>query len=149
MGMSQESGERLNIELNLVPFIDLLSSLVLFLLLTAVWIQVSALNSQIQKKGAAAAAKKVDEQLSIRLTPGGFELSWPATLTGDEYPTRIPKVGSAFDFPALELRLKKGMAKMPAMSASVNADDEVDYGAVIKTIDTGKHSGLPTVGLEG
>lgn len=149
MGMNGDSGEKLNIELNLVPFIDLLSSLVLFLLLTAVWVQVSAINSQIQKKGAASAAKREDEQLSIRLTRAGFELSWPNALTGDEYPTRIPKTGTTFDFSALELRLKKGMAKMPSMSASVNADDEVDYGAVIKTIDTGKHSGLPTVGLEG
>ncbi len=147
--MSGDSGEKLNIELNLVPFIDLLSSLVLFLLLTAVWVQVSAINSQIQKKGAASAAKREDEQLSIRLTQAGFELSWPTALTGDEYPAVIPKSNNAFDYPALQSRLKQGMAKMPSLSASVNADDEVDYGAVIRTIDAGKQSGLPTVGLEG
>jgi len=146
MGMSGDSGEKLNIELNLVPFIDLLSSLVLFLLLSAVWIQVSALNSQIQKRGAAPAEKREDEQLSIRLTPDGFDMTWPNQLSG--FPAKIPKAKGTFDFAALEKQLKAGMAKIPALSASVNADDAVDYGAVIKTIDVGKQSGLPGVGIE-
>ena len=147
MGMSGDSGEKLNIELNLVPFIDLLSSLVLFLLLTAVWVQVSTINSQIEKKGSAASsAKKEDSQLSIRLTPMGFSLTWPAKLS--ILPSEITKSRGQFDYPALEARIKEGRQKFPEITASVNADDEVDYGEVIRTIDTGKQSGLATVGIE-
>lgn len=147
MGMNGDSGEKLNVELNLVPFIDLLSSLVLFLLLTAVWVQVSTINSQIEKKGSVpTAAKREETQLSIRLTPAGFALSWPAKLAS--FPAIIAKSKGQFDYPALESRLKEGRLKFPEVSASVNADDEVDYGEVIRTIDTGKQSGLSTVGIE-
>lgn len=145
--MSGDSGEKLNVELNLVPFIDLLSSLVLFLLLTAVWVQVSTINSQIEKKGpAASAAKREDSQLSIRLTAAGFSLSWPNQLAG--FPAEIVKSKGQFDYAALETKLKEGRQKFPEVNASVNADDEVDYGEVIRTIDTGKQSGLTTVGIE-
>lgn len=144
--MSGDSGEKLNIELNLVPFIDLLSSLVLFLLLTAVWVQVSTINSQIEKRGAAPAAKREDTQLSIRLTPAGFSLSWPHRLAG--MPAEIPKKDGKFDYPALEAKLAEGRKQFPEVTASVNADDAVDYGEVIRTIDSGKQSGLNNVGIE-
>ena len=144
--MSGDSGEKLNVELNLVPFIDLLSSLVLFLLLTTVWVQVSTINSKIEKTGSAPALKREDSQLSIRLTPIGFSLSWPNRLAG--FPAEIPKRDGKFDYPALEAKLNEGRQKFPEVTASVNADDAVDYGEVIRTIDSGKQSGLTNVGIE-
>ena len=48
------SGDRLNTELNLVPFIDLLSSLVLFLLVTTIWMQVGTITVSADSQGKAA-----------------------------------------------------------------------------------------------
>lgn len=58
----------LNIELNLVPFIDLLSVLISFLLLTAVWVNTAALSTK-QGLGTEAQAKdKNDQSLWVELT---------------------------------------------------------------------------------
>jgi biopolymer transport protein ExbD len=43
---SQEKGS-LNVELNIVPFIDLMSCLTAFLLVTAVWVSLSALDNDV------------------------------------------------------------------------------------------------------
>jgi len=54
MGVSVDSGNKsgkkpLNADLNLVPYIDLLTCMVAFLLITAVWSQLARLN--VHQKG--------------------------------------------------------------------------------------------------
>jgi len=52
MGASLGTGDgkkSLNVELNIVPFIDLMSCLTAFLLVTAVWVNIAQIN--IQPKG--------------------------------------------------------------------------------------------------
>jgi biopolymer transport protein TolR len=49
-------GRRVNIELNLVPFIDLMSVLITFLLISAVWTQV-----QMIQMGSSFYGKKTEE----------------------------------------------------------------------------------------
>ena len=44
-----EGGKSVNVELNIVPFIDLMSCLTAFLLVTAVWVNIAQIN--IQPKG--------------------------------------------------------------------------------------------------
>lgn len=56
----KKKNSNLNIELNLVPFIDLLSVCISFLLLSAVWISTSALSTK-QGLGTEAQAKKENE----------------------------------------------------------------------------------------
>ena len=58
MGVSVESGGKgrrrsVDAELNLIPFIDLLSTCILFLLMTAVWVQVSKMSALSQPSGEA------------------------------------------------------------------------------------------------
>jgi biopolymer transport protein TolR len=42
----RRNGKNLNFELNIIPFIDLLSALICFLLLTAVWVQLKSVDSK-------------------------------------------------------------------------------------------------------
>lgn len=58
----------LNIELNLVPFIDLLSVLISFLLLTAVWVNTAALSTKQGLGTEAQAEKKNDQSLWVELS---------------------------------------------------------------------------------
>src|ERR1700712_1452786 len=51
MGASVGTGDKksVNVELNIIPFIDLMSCLTAFLLVTAVWVNIAQIN--IQPKG--------------------------------------------------------------------------------------------------
>ena len=58
--IEENTGERqINYELNIVPFIDLMSVCIIFLLLTAVWTQVSMIQI-----GSSVYAKRTDDQQS-------------------------------------------------------------------------------------
>ena len=52
------------VELNLVPFIDLMSVCIIFLLITAVWIQISMIQL-----GTSIYSKKIDDQEPAPVTP--------------------------------------------------------------------------------
>lgn len=53
-GGGARNKKSLDVELNLVPFIDLLSVCICFLLITAVWIQVGSMNTKQAVGGQAA-----------------------------------------------------------------------------------------------
>ena len=57
----------LNAEINLVPFIDLLSMCICFLLMTAVWVEVSSIQIKqiLGTEGAAVADKSVDLRVQL------------------------------------------------------------------------------------
>lgn len=59
MGASLGSHEKgsVNVELNIVPFIDLMSCLTAFLLVTAVWVNVSALENEAAGRARDGIAK--------------------------------------------------------------------------------------------
>src|SRR3982751_5213529 len=65
------SGRRsLDAEVNLVPFIDLLSMCICFLLMTAVWVQIGALPVK-QSRGTDAAPSATPFDLDIKLGNSG------------------------------------------------------------------------------
>lgn len=49
--MGQKGSRDVNVELNLVPFIDLLSTCILFLLVTVVWVEISQMSAFSQASG--------------------------------------------------------------------------------------------------
>src|SRR4051794_29040465 len=67
-GGGGHSGRRrsLDAEINLVPFIDLLSMCICFLLMTAVWIQIGALPVK-QSRGTDAAPSATPFDLDVKL----------------------------------------------------------------------------------
>ena len=144
-----QGGNKLDAELNLVPFIDLLSTLVLFLLVTAVWLQVSAISASVDSKGKASTAQAEQKKLTIHVGAAGYRLSWPGALA-----TRGLPLGLGREPEKLTALLKKalkagqGGAQAPALPlTAVSADDDVPYGAVIQAVDAAKAAGLPAVAL--
>lgn len=63
--------KHLEFELYLVPFIDLLSVCICFLLITAVWIQIGSLNVKQAIGGQAASDSTKKATLWVRLGAGG------------------------------------------------------------------------------
>ena len=148
-GVNTDSGESLNTELNLVPFIDLLSSLVLFLLITAVWVQISAIPTGIDTKGSVPLLdSNKNNILSIHLNEKGYELTWPTSIPESwKLPRIVEKKDQSYDYAQLNALLTAAVQGGAKPLTSVSADDTIEYGEVIQAIDTAKLGGLETVAI--
>src|ERR1700755_872910 len=95
----------LDASLNLVPFIDLLSCCISFLIITAVWTQLARMDVTQKGQGAAGASDEKPPEAQIQLTlfidSDGYTFS---TSTGENTP--IPKVGEEYDYTKLADTLK-------------------------------------------
>lgn len=141
-GVSTEGGSnKLDVDLNLVPFIDLLSTLVLFLLLTVVWVQVAAIPATVDSKGGKSSASQTQNKLIVTLRQKNFELNWPSALSSRGLPRSVKSTQQLI--PIIQKLLKDGST----FPASVGGDDSVDYGEVITALDILKEAGLTQVAL--
>jgi biopolymer transport protein TolR len=126
----------LDAELNLVPFIDLLSCCISFLLITAVWTQIAGL--QISSSGGPPDPQAKESTIDLRLALGdkGYQL----TVAGANID--IPKVNGAFDRKTLGEKLKTLKSSLPDQTAiTVQPEDSVAYADLVETVDTamGEH----------
>lgn len=137
-------GRDVNTELNLVPVIDLMSVLITFLLITAVWTQVSMIQL-----GASFASPRDPEQTEVKPPPledvvlkleirkAGYVLF----VGKDVRP--IPKINSNYDNESLEADLKKIKQLYPDKGGVKMAiEDEIMYEVVVGAIDTGLRAGF-------
>ena len=126
----------LDAELNLVPFIDLLSCCISFLLITAVWTQIAGL--QVASSGGPPDQQKQESTIDVKLllTDKGYSL----TMAGAQID--IPKVNGkdgtpSYDRKTLDEKLKTLKASLPDQSAiTVQPEDAVAYSDLVETVDT-------------
>src|ERR1044072_2652226 len=98
-----------NIELNIVPFIDLMSCLTAFLLVTAVWVNISQLD--IKPAGKARDVPPCDDGGCEDPKLSGLidsDTVWVGVSRIDEF-TPIPKTAAGYDWQRVSevLRLQK------------------------------------------
>ena len=144
-------GRQTNVDLNLVPFIDLMSVLITFLLISAVWTQVSMIQL-----GASFASPKDPtqtdyiapplEELVLRLdvTAAGYVLKVAATTKP------IPKRAGEYDAETLLQELtavKKAYPEKGGIKIAIS--DEIVYEHVIKAMDAGMQAGFAPELLTG
>ena len=136
-----ESGKKgkkaLDAELNLVPFIDLLSCLISFLLITAVWTQISSLR--VASTGGLTQQEKPPDQTTIdvrvTMTDRGYTLSLAGSLV------QVPKItepagGTGYDTAQLVEKLKLVKQQFPEQRAvTVAAEDEIGFADLVGTVD--------------
>lgn len=126
----------LDAELNLVPFIDLLSCCISFLLITAVWTQISGL--QVASSGGPPDQQKQESTIDVKLllTGKGYSL----TMAGAQI--EIPKINGkdgtpSYDRKTLDEKLKTLKASLPDQSAiTVQPEDAVAYSDLVETVDS-------------
>lgn len=127
-------------DLNLVPYIDLLTCMIAFLLITAVWTQVVGLRNQGRSEGGDPAA------VPIALTVVVGELGFNVVVGERSEP--LPRAGSTHDFPALEAALARLKAGHPDREdVRVASEDAVPYETLVRTMDTVLAAGFPAVSL--
>ena len=144
-------GRDVNTELNLVPVIDLMSVLITFLLITAVWTQVSMIQL-----GASFASPRDPEQKEIKPPPlEDVVLKLEIRKTGyvlfvgkDVRP--IPKINNNYDDQSLEADLKKVKQLYPDKGGVKMAiENEILYEVVVGAMDTGLRAGFAPELLTG
>jgi len=127
------SGKKpLDAELNLVPFIDLLSCCISFLLITAVWTQIAGL--QVASSGGPPEPQPKQEstiEVRLLLNDKGYQLMMAGASLD------IPKVNGGFDRRTLAEKLKTLKTSLPDQSAiTVQPEDTVAYADLVETVDT-------------
>jgi biopolymer transport protein ExbD len=132
--------------INLVPFIDLLSCCISFLIITAVWTQLARMN--VTQKGPAAQGSETEQKtdqvkLTISVNKDGYDFS---KSTGEN--TNIPLKGEDYDWVKLADVLKDAKQAYPDKNdIEIKADDEVIYNKVIHTMDIAVSARFPDVSL--
>jgi biopolymer transport protein ExbD len=130
-----KSGKKpLDAAINLVPFIDLLSCCISFLLITAVWTQLARMNVTQKGQGAAGSESEQHEQtvqLTIFVNKDGYDF---ARSTGEN--TNIPLKGEEYDYAKLADVLKEAKQQYPDKNdIQIKSDDSVIYNKLIHTMD--------------
>jgi len=134
-------------ELNLVPYIDLLTCMVSFLLITAVWTQLATLKVQQHAPGTGEATSIVDEfKIVVLVQKEGFVLVRKDHAGGGSQP--ISGSGGTLDYAQLTRELRKLKGQHPDKSdVQVTSEDSIRFEELVKTMDAVMVSGFPDVSL--
>lgn len=142
------SGRKRNIELNLVPFIDLMSVLITFLLITAVWTQVSMIQigSSIYGRRSDTTPSTPpplsDVVVKVDVKPVGY------ILTVGKQVISLPLVSGEFDDAGLIAQLQRVKQLYPEKQDAVIAvADEMPYQQLIKAMDNVLMAGFPSISV--
>jgi biopolymer transport protein TolR len=138
-----------NVELNLVPFIDLMSVLITFLLITAVWTQVSMIQI-----GSSLYAKKDDSKQPPQLTPNA-DVALKVDVKLDGYVLTVgtqiislPKVNAVYDAQGLIAQLQRVKQLYPEkIDGIVSMSDDVPYENLVGTMDQFLVAGFPNISI--
>ncbi len=151
MGATIDTGKKgsVNVHLNIVPFIDLMSCLTAFLLVTAVWSNLSQIP--IEPQGISRIPDDEDTKSEIvkaSVLVGDSEI-WVGLSRVNDF-RRIEKTGPEHDWEALRQTLvahKKSSYFIDRTDIEIAADDNVTYSNLITAMDTAIAAGFDDVGL--
>jgi biopolymer transport protein TolR len=130
-----------NFELNLVPYIDLMSTLICFLLMTAVWQELDAMQSNAPPKATSEMPDKPqptpppNEPKKVMLTVAiGID---KVDFAEDDKITSFPNVGGNPDLVRVVTTLKDWKQRFPDRKDVVLAtDNKAKYKHLVQMMDT-------------
>lgn len=136
------------VDLNLVPIIDLMSVCIIFLLITAVWTQVSMIQI-----GSSIYGKKTSDEKSD--PPPKAEIPFRLDVRKDGYrmligrqELRFPMVNGTYDRARLTSEVKKIKELYPEKNdAIITVMDELSYESLIGGMDALLSGGFPEISV--
>jgi len=140
-----------NVELNIIPFIDLMSCLTAFLLVTAVWVNIAKLDVKTAGKARDQVKDpKDDPELSVLIQADRI---WVGVSRVGDF-TEIPKTQAGYDWAKLEevLKAQKSSAFFIdktniEIAAESTSAEPVSYQQMVLAMDIALKVGFADVGL--
>ena len=148
MGHVEEIGsnkKEVAVELNLVPFIDLMSVCIIFLLITAVWTQISMIQL-----GSSVYAKKTEAE-SLKEAPPYAHIVFKVNVLESGFNVSVDR--ERFEIPlnnekALLKKIKEIKGIYPEKNDVVVASrDKVKYEYLIAAMDALLNGGFPEISI--
>jgi biopolymer transport protein ExbD len=131
-------------ELNLVPYIDLLTCMIAFLLITSIWTQLARL--EVTQKGQGAETDGVSDPVPRRLAVLVGAEGFNVIVGEDQKP--IPRRGAALDYARLVEALKVVKDTYPDASAlQILSEDTMLFDSLVQTMDAAMAAGFPALSL--
>lgn len=120
---------------NLIPTIDLLSVLISFLLITAVWTQLARIDTdQAISQSNAAPPQNQEKEKNINILVTSDEAVM--NITGERPPKRIPKLPEDKYYKEVRSSLKILKERAPeSAKVMLAAEDKVQYKSIIQVMD--------------
>ncbi len=156
MGASVGTDEKgsVNVELNVVPFIDLMSCLTAFLLVTAVWVNIAQINIQPKGKSRDTSNVQVDEETVTLSVLVQADKIWVGLSRVNEFQD-IPKLASGeHDWDKFETTIKQHKTSAffadrsdLEIAAESTQAAPVRYSDVVNAMDLSVKVGFSNVGL--
>lgn len=142
-----------DVELNIVPFIDLLSCLTAFLLVTAVWVNIAQINIQPKGKSRDTSRVEVDNETVTLSVLVQADRIWVGLSRVNEF-QEIAKTPEGHDWMKFETTLKEhkssaffaDRADLEIAGESTTAQP-VNYQDIISAMDVAVKVGFIDVGL--
>jgi biopolymer transport protein TolR len=144
----QKGGKKaLDAAVNLVPYIDLLMTIMTFLMMTAVWTQIAMLEVQNAQSGPPSEPQEPDKDpippIFVLITDGALKIQEEGGEARD-----FPKTGDGYDLVGAKTVLEQLKQSRPErVEVKVTAEDSVSYTEIIGVIDTATGVGLTGITL--
>lgn len=154
-GSSFGSGRKrsLDAEINLVPFIDLLSMCICFLLMTAVWTQLGSVQVK-QANGTDAAQTEPQKTVDMDLKYTGaheavvtMKKAGKITRTVKVSGANDSEIGSQLNSQLQNMRLELTREGLKVSSVFLTAHEGVDYGSLVSIMDVFRKNEMSNIGV--
>jgi biopolymer transport protein ExbD len=150
------TGSRNNIDLNLIPMIDLMSCLTAFLMVAAVWLNTAQLDLRANGKAlnGDAVIPRVGvlvqaDRMWVTVSELGEIVEIPDSAGGHDWTALALALGELARRP--EIRLETGPLSNPATDISIAAESSaalpVSYQEMITAVDVAYSAGFRQVGI--
>lgn len=117
--------------LNLTPMMDILTVLVVFLLVTAVFMSITIMELSIPANAGGAAAGKQNVNIEVIIRKTGLQLS-----NGSRVEAAIPKKDGTYDIELLSKMLVRLKEQFPEkQDATVLMEPTIEYDNLIQVMD--------------
>lgn len=142
--------KHLDFELNLIPFIDLLSTCICFLLITAVWMQIGSLNVKQAVGGQPASETEKKPTAWIYMEKDGsvtFDVK-DSSLKADLRKSTVPAKEGKIDLETITKLTLDLKTVVPSLTtALIQPKADTNYEDIVDLMDTVKKAGLGDLGV--
>ncbi|MBK9324143.1 MAG: biopolymer transporter ExbD [Bdellovibrionaceae bacterium] len=139
----------LNFELNILPVLDILSVLICFLLLTAIWMHVGTIDTKQAIGDNAISGEKNPPSLWVTLAKdGSIQLSLRDVPKANSLEESISKISTGINWSVFSSKIQTLKEQMPELRTTVvRPEAQTSYGDVIRVMDQLKKYQFEGVGL--